>query len=141
MKKLIPCIIIASLFIISCKTTASKKAGSSAEIQFPYTHLQTRNAEPFGEKNRTENLDFIFDVNKLGSTNIIIPRSEWNKMLENYDSYYKNEIFVHCDYAFEKEGYRWIMSNSGFRLRGNTTRVRPMGQDYSHGQGNLRWSD
>jgi len=98
-------------------------------------------SELFAENSRTENLDFIFDVNKLGTTTITIKRSEWNKILSNYDSYYKNEVFVHCDYLFEKDGSHWFMQDSGFRLRGNTTRVRPMGPDYSHKQGNLRWSN
>ena len=141
MKKIIPLFIITVLLFISCKSTPKNQSGGNYKIQVPYNYLQTRNSELFGEKNRTENLDFIFDVNTLSTTSIIIPRSEWNHLLENYDSYYKNEVFVHCDYAFEKGGYRWIMANSGFRLRGNTTRVRPMGPDYSHNQGNLRWSD
>lgn len=142
MKKLFPLFLIASLFLVSCSSSPKNKASNgNQKIQVPYTHLQTNNSELFGEKNRTKNLDFIFDLNSLSTTNIIIPRSEWNRMLENYDAYYKNEIFVHCDYAFEKNGHRWIMADSGFRLRGNTTRVRPMGPDYSHNQGNLRWSD
>lgn len=141
MKKILPVLFILSLGLISCASGPGAKSSGSEKIQVPYTHLQARNAELFGEKNRTENLDFIFDVNKLSQTTIMIPRSEWNRLLANYDAYYKNEIFVHCDFAFEKGGYRWIMPNSGFRLRGNTTRVRPMGPDYSHSQGNHRWSN
>lgn len=131
----------ASLFLISCATTSKSAAGAKAKINVPYTHLKTENDDLFGQEQLTKNLDFIFDVNELGSAYIFIPRSEWNKMLENYDSYYKNEIFVHCDFAFEKGGHHWLMADSGFRVRGNTTRVRPMGPDYSHSQGNLRWSD
>lgn len=141
MKKYIPLLLVASFLLISCGSTPGAKSGEEEKIRVPYNHLQTQNAELFGEKNYTQNLDFIFDVNTLGTTTIIIPRSEWNKLLRNYDSYYKNEIFVHCDYSFEKSGYRWLIGNAGFRLRGNTTRVRPMGPDYSHKQGNLRWSD
>lgn len=141
MKKIIPLFLTVSIVLISCSSTKKTKSEEVAEILSPYTYAQTRNDDLFGEKNRSQNLDFLFDVDKLGKTQIFIPRSEWNRMLANYDSYYKNEIFVHCDYLFEKDGHRWTMGNSGFRLRGNTTRVRPMGPDYSHGQGNLRWSD
>jgi len=141
MKKIIPFLLAISMFFISCQSCKKNKKDGNGKTLYPYTHAKTMNSDLFGEKNRTKNLDFIFDVNKLGTTRIYIPRSEWNQLLANYDAYYKNEIFVHCDYTFEKEGYRWTMGNSGFRLRGNTTRVRPMGPDYSHGQGNHRWSD
>ena len=141
MKKTSIFLLITSLFLFSCTSTPDSKNTKPAKIMVPFTHTQTKNTDLFGQKNRTENLDFIFDVNKLGTTYITIPRSEWNRLLDNYDAYYKNEIFVHCDYAFEKGGYRWIMADSGFRLRGNTTRVRPMGPDFSHSQGNLKWSN
>lgn len=141
MKKTSIFLLITSLFLFSCTSTSDSKNTKPAKIMVPFTHTQTKNTDLFGQKNRTENLDFIFDVNKLGTTYITIPRSEWNRLLDNYDAYYKNEIFVHCDYAFEKGGYRWIMADSGFRLRGNTTRVRPMGPDFSHSQGNLKWSN
>lgn len=143
MKKILPLFLLTTLFLISCSSTKNSngKNDDDAKILFPYTYAQTRNDSLFGEKNRTQNLDFLFDVNKLSTTKIIIPRSEWNQMLKNYTAYYKNEIYVHCDYIFEKEGHRWTMANSGFRLRGNTTRVRPQGADFSHGQGNLKWSD
>lgn len=141
MKKIIPIIITMTMILISCNSVPNSKSEQPAKIQVPYTHLSTKNEELYGNKKRTENLDFIFDVNKLGSISVIIPRSEWNQLLANYDAYYKNEIYVHCDFAFEKEGHHWIMGNSGFRIRGNTTRVKPMGPDFSHSQGNLRWSD
>ncbi|MCQ2591339.1 MAG: CotH kinase family protein [Treponema sp.] len=140
MKKL-TLLFITSLFLISCNSVPKNKGAQNVEITYPYSHLKTINTQLFGENKATETLDFIFDVNKLGTTTIIIPRSEWNQLLKNYDDYYKNEIFVHCDFTFEKGGYHWIMADSGFRLRGNTTRIRPMGPDYSHNQGNLKWSD
>lgn len=134
-------LLILSLFLVSCATDSKDKSSGTAKIQVPYTHMNSRNSELYGEKERTKNLDFIYDVNQLSTTTITIPRSEWNKLLENYDAYYRNEIYVHCDYTFEKGGHNWIMPDSGFRLRGCTTRVRPQGPDYSHGQGNLRWSN
>lgn len=141
MKKTSAFLIFLLLLFVSCASSKKQTVVEPVAIQFPYTHLQSDNSFPFGEEERTGNLDFIFDVNQLGTTTITIPRSEWNKLLENYDSYYKNEIYVHCDYSFEKGDYHWVMSDSGFRLRGNTTRVRPQGPDRSHSQGNLRWSN
>ncbi|MCF0242207.1 MAG: CotH kinase family protein [Treponema sp.] len=139
MKKLHSIFFLLPLIFVSCVTT--KDSGEMSKILYPYEHLSIQNPELFGLTNQTENLDFIFDLNKLGTTTIIIPRSEWNTLLSNYDAYYKNEVFVHADFAFEKEGYRWLMPDCGFRLRGNTTRVRPQGPDYTHSQGNHRWSN
>ncbi|MCQ2573660.1 MAG: CotH kinase family protein [Treponema sp.] len=123
--------------IVSC---ASKpKDPNEKKKLFEYEYDSVINPTPFATD--TEALDYIFDNNVLGKTTITIPRSEWDTMLKNYDSYYRNEIPVHADYMFEKGGKRWILSNAGFRLRGNTTRVRPQGPDYSHSQGNHRWSN
>lgn len=133
-----PLLLIGSLFlVISC---ASKTKDPSAKnILFPYDYDSVINPTPFASD--TEALDYIFDNKVLGKTTITIPRSEWETMLENYDAYYRNEVPVHADYMFEKGGKRWVLSNTGFRLRGNTTRVRPQGPDYSHSQGNHRWSN
>lgn len=130
---------LGAIALLSC--CASKPKNPNAKkILFEYEHDEPSNPTPFGE-DATKALDFIFDNNVLGKTTITIPRSEWETLLENYDSYYKNEIYVHADYMFEKGGKRWLMPNSGFRLRGNTTRVRPQGPDYTHSQGNHRWSN
>ena len=124
---------------VSCASGTKAKDSKAKKILYKYENDETENPLPF--ENNTEALDFIFDNNVLGKTTITIPRSEWDTMLENYDSYYKNEIYVHADYRFEKGGKRWTMPDSGFRLRGNTTRVRPQGPDYTHSQGNHKWSN
>ena len=125
-------------FLIACVT--NKNVPDGKKILYKYENDEVVNYIP-SSKNPSETLDMIFDNNVLGKTTIRIPRSEWNKMLENYDLYFKNEIFVHADYIFEKSGHRWVMPDSGFRLRGNTTRVRPQGPDYTHSQGNHKWSN
>ena len=92
---------------------------------------------------RVQNLDFIFNNQTLGKTTIVIKRSEWNKLCDNYRYFYKNENCVHAvSYTYEKDGKSWTMNDVGFRLRGNTSRFCPQGIDNGREQGqpNVQWS-
>lgn len=74
--------------------------------------------------------DFIFNTDSVGFTKITIRRSEWNKMLNYYDYFYKNENSVIAEsYEYEKDGTSWKLNTVGLRLRGNTSRFRPQGKD------------
>ena len=85
---------------------------------------------------RTENLDFIFNTDTIGKTTIVIKRSEWNKLCDDYRYFYKNENCVHAEcYVYEKDGRAWTLENVGFRLRGNTSRICPQGIDNGREQG------
>ena len=85
---------------------------------------------------RTENLDFIFNTASLGKTTIVIKRSEWNRLCDDYRYFYKNENCVHAEtYVYEKDGRAWTLENVGFRLRGNTSRICPQGIDNGREQG------
>ena len=92
---------------------------------------------------RVQNLDYIFNNQTLGKTTIVIKRSEWNKLCDNYRYFYKNENCVHAvSYTYEKDGKSWTMNDVGFRLRGNTSRFCPQGIDNGREQGqpNVQWS-
>ena len=113
---------------------------TALDLKIPY--LNTRNISVAATK--SENLDFIFDVNKLGTTTITMKRSEWNKLCDDYRYFYKNENCVHAEnYKFEKDGQYWSIPNVGFRLRGNTSRFCPQGLDNGRlqGQMNADWSE
>ncbi len=87
---------------------------------------------------RSESLDFIFNNQTLGETTIVIKRSEWNKLCDDYRYLYKNENFVCADsYTYEKGGQKWVIKNVGFRLRGNTSRYCPQGLDNGREQGQM----
>ena len=87
---------------------------------------------------RSESLDFIFNNQTLGETTIVIKRSEWNKLCDDYRYLYKNENFVCADsYTYEKDGQKWVIKNVGFRLRGNTSRYCPQGLDNGREQGQM----
>ena len=93
---------------------------------------------PPHENTRAENLDFIFNINSLGTTTITMKRSEWETLCNDYRYFYKNENCVHAQsYKYEKDGQSWELKNVGFRLRGNTSRVVPQGYDNGRLQGQM----
>lgn len=81
------------------------------------------NPEPY--QTRNENLDFIFDPDQLGQTDIYITRKEWNTLLVYYDISSSNEEYVHADFQFKKGNYTWKFTDIGLRVRGKTSRRRP----------------
>lgn len=93
---------------------------------------------PKAAETRVASLDFIFNTETLGKTTIVIRRSEWNKLCNDYRYFYKNENCVHAeDYIYEKDGVKWDLKDVGFRLRGNTSRYCPQGLDNGREQGQM----
>ena len=93
---------------------------------------------PTVNSSRAASLDFIFNNQTLGFTTIVIRRSEWNKLCNDYRYFYKNENCVHAeDYIYEKDGMKWDLKDVGFRLRGNTSRYCPQGLDNGREQNQL----
>lgn len=87
--------------------------------------------EPKPFASRTENLDLIFGTDSAAEITLTIKRSEWNTLLDNYDTNPKNEDCIHADFKMTKGGYTWQAEDIGMRLRGNTSRIRPQqGDDY-----------
>jgi len=83
-----------------------------------------------GDGKRKKSLQYIFSTESVGESEIYIKRSEWNKMLEYYDYFYKNENTVAVEqFTYKKDGMEWDLINCGMRLRGNTSRFRPQGKD------------
>lgn len=85
--------------------------------------------EPVPFATRTENLDFIFGTDSVAEITLTIDRSEWNTLLENYDTNPKNEDCIHADFKMTKGEYTWQAEDIGMRLRGNTSRIRPQQGD------------
>ena len=93
---------------------------------------------PKAAETRVASLDFIFNTETLGKTTIVIRRSEWNKLCNDYRYFYKNENCVHAeDYIYEKDGVKWDLKDVGFRLRGNTSRYCPQGLDNGREQNQM----
>ena len=83
-----------------------------------------------GDGKRKKSLQYIFNTDSVGESEIYIKRSEWNKMLAYYDYFYKNENTVAVErFTYKKDGMQWDLKDCGMRLRGNTSRFRPQGKD------------
>ena len=124
-------IVVCALTLFSCTvnsaapdntsdTPTNSGTDSGTDKESPNTVL---NPEPY--QTRNENLDFIFNPDQLGQTDIYITRKEWNTLLVYYDISSKNEEYVHADFQFKKGNYTWKFTDIGLRVRGNTSRRRP----------------
>ena len=85
--------------------------------------------EPKPFATRTENLDLIFGTDSVAEITLTIDRTEWNTLLDNYDTNSKNEDCIHADFKMTKAGYTWQAEDIGMRIRGNTSRIRPQQGD------------
>ena len=75
---------------------------------------------------RTEALDTIFNPDELGEIVLVIDRSEWNKHLDYCDYSLQHEDSVKAKgFYFKKDNKQWFFKDIGFRIRGNTSRLRP----------------
>ena len=97
---------------------------------------EEKNPEPYSS--RTENLNFIFNNEKLATTTIRIKQSEWNTLLSNYDANSRNENYVHADFQFAQDSTTWTLLDCGFRLRGNTSRIRPQNEAGEYQQSHFK---
>lgn len=133
MKKILGIVLSLCLIVsfVSCDFNLQK-----TEEQKPADKVV--NINPNAAATRAASLDFIFNTQSLGVTTIVIKRSEWNKLCDDYRYFYKNENWVQAqDYIYEKDGVKWDLKNVGFRLRGNTSRYCPQGLDNGREQGQM----
>lgn len=131
----------ASFFMICSQSCTCTQKSTGEKIFYSPENTVFTNPVPF--ETRSQNLDFIFNNQTLGTTTITIKRSEWNKLCDNYRYFYKNENPVHAEiYSYKKDGKSWTFGNIGFRLRGNSSRFCPQGIDNGRKQeqANAQWS-
>lgn len=82
---------------------------------------------------------FVFDVQDVPKLTISVSLDEWNRLLKAYDDNINTREYIHCDATFIKDNQRYVVNDSGLRLRGQTSRRRPegaMGQE--HGKEGFR---
>lgn len=109
-------------------TGSGSEGSTDDETQFPlvnglYMFDQEMNPE---YSSRTEALDTIFNPDELGEIVLVIDRSEWNKHLDYCDYDLKHEDSVKAKgFYFKKDNKQWFFKDIGFRIRGNTSRLRP----------------
>ena len=79
---------------------------------------------------RTQALNAIFNPDELGQMVLVFDRSEWDAHLKYCDLNLDHEEMVKAKgFYFAKDNNKWFFKDIGFRIRGNTSRVRP--QDFN----------
>ena len=126
LKFLLPMTIVLSL--LSC-TINEDDEDVGTEVDLPnelYMFEQEKNPE---YDSRTKALDVIFNPDELGKIILVFDRSEWNKHLDYCDlELHHEENVVAKGFYFAKDNKEWFFKDIGFRIRGNTSRIRP--QDF-----------
>ncbi|MBP3561555.1 MAG: CotH kinase family protein [Treponema sp.] len=126
LKFLLPMTIVLTL--LSC-TINEDDEDVGTEVDLPnelYMFEQEKNPE---YDSRTKALDVIFNPDELGKIILVIDRSEWDKHLEYCDlELHHEENVVAKGFYFAKDNKEWFFKDIGFRIRGNTSRIRP--QDF-----------
>lgn len=126
LKFLLPMTIVLSL--LSC-TINEDDEDVGTEVDLPNElHMFEQEKNPEYDS-RTKALDAIFNPDELGKIILVFDRSEWNKHLDYCDlELHHEENVVAKGFYFAKDNKEWFFKDIGFRIRGNTSRIRP--QDF-----------
>lgn len=126
LKFLLPMTIVLTL--LSC-TINEDDEDVGTEVDLPNElHMFEQEKNPEYDS-RTKALDAIFNLDELGKIILVFDRSEWNKHLDYCDlELHHEENVVAKGFYFAKDNKEWFFKDIGFRIRGNTSRIRP--QDF-----------
>ena len=126
LKVLLPMTIVLTL--LSC-TINEDDEDVGTEVDLPNElHMFEQEMNPEYDS-RTKALDAIFNPDELGKIILVFDRSEWNKHLDYCDlELHHEENVVAKGFYFAKDNKEWFFKDIGFRIRGNTSRIRP--QDF-----------
>ena len=126
LKFLLPMTIVMTL--LSC-TINEDDEDVGTEVDLPNElHMFEQEMNPEYDS-RTKALDVIFNPDELGKIILVFDRSEWNKHLDYCDlELHHEENVVAKGFYFAKDNKEWFFKDIGFRIRGNTSRIRP--QDF-----------
>jgi spore coat protein CotH len=83
---------------------------------------------------------YVFDINAVPEVTLEITTAEWNKLLHYYDQNPQNEEYIAGNFTFVKDGQSEEIDSTAIRLKGNTSRRRPEGDDGQvHNSTNPDW--
>ena len=92
------------------------------------------------QADQKSNPDYLYDLSAVPEITLTITEANWNAYLSNYDADPNNSIYVPARWRFEKNGEIWERDSVGLRPRGNTSRVRPEGNNGEvHKKTNADW--
>ena len=77
-----------------------------------------------------EGYDYVWDDQVIPEIHLNVSVEEWNKLLAFYDANKYTAQYVMANITFIKEGDTTRVDSVGLRLRGNTSRHRPEGNQY-----------
>lgn len=88
-----------------------------------------------------EDLNYVFDLEALPTITITLSSNEWNKLLTNFDWNPGNEEkVIAATFSFDKNGVIEYEYNIGFRIRGNSSRIRPETNSILHDSISPEWN-
>lgn len=139
---LLPAFLLLSVFTLnlsSCTNAASDNNAALLTLNSQSSNQSGNSENPSNSSSsgtsqvetftRSQALDFIFNPDSLAEISLNITRTEWNHLLKYYDWKKNNESCVHADFTFSKTvngvSRSYQKSDIGFRIRGNTSRIRP----------------
>lgn len=115
-----------TLALLSCSTDADNKNEDYNEGPLPQELLMYEEEMNPEYDSRTQALNAIFNPDELGQMVLVFDRSEWDAHLEYCDLNLDHEEMVKAKgFYFAKDNKKWFFKDIGFRIRGNTSRVRP----------------
>ena len=119
-----------TLALLSCSTGADNKNEDYNEWPLPEELLMYEEEMNPEYTSRTQALNAIFNPDELGQMVLVFDRSEWDAHLKYCDLNLDHEEMVKAKgFYFAKDNNKWFFKDIGFRIRGNTSRVRP--QDFN----------
>lgn len=125
---------------VAAGTTVIKVETADGKGEAECNITVTQNSVAQNDIYKNTDLNYVFDLKALPEVTIEISEAEWNKLLTNYDANPKNEDEVSAKFIFNKNGVEEKLENIGFRLRGNTSRLRPEGSNGQlHNGANPQW--
>ena len=69
---------------------------------------------------------YVYDSSVIPEIHISLSEDQWNSLLAAYDANHDTQEFVECDVHYMKRKETMTVSRAGLRLKGNTSRKRPM---------------
>ena len=72
---------------------------------------------------------YVFDESVVPEIHVTVSEAEWNRLLKAYDANHNTQEFVRCDVLYRKGDETTVIGDAGLRLKGNTSRRRPEGND------------
>ena len=90
--------------------------------------------------NTFQGADEVYDLEKFPQITLEFKLSDWNKLLQNYDLNPKNEKKVVSKFSYQINSETVVLDSIGLKLRGNTSRRRPEGNNGElHNPNNPDW--